>query len=172
MGYAEYLGREDGGTNGASREVPVANGVTVYGGEFAYLSAGFLTEASIAGKKLTGLIQGGNSRYPLRVRGTTTANIQTTGDGTRNKSVIVNVETSGRYLVKANGALTASQEGLYFGLTGAAGSQLVVNTSGATSGQLQLIKANPLIRGTKATDNYGIFRIASRQDESDAAATA
>jgi len=171
MGYAEYLGREDGGTNGASREVAVASGVTVFGGEFAYLAAGFLTSASIAGKKLAGLVQGGNSRYPLRVRGSTTANVQTTGDGTSKKSVIVNVETSGRYLVKANGAITKAQEGLYFGLTGAAGSQLVVATSGAVSGQLQLLQANPLIRGTKAADNMGIFRIASRQDESDAAAT-
>lgn len=172
MGYAEYLGREDGGTNGASREVAVASGVTVYGGEFAYESAGFLTSASIAGKKLLGLVQGGNSRYPLRVRGDNTANEQTTGDGTQNKKVLVNMETSGRYLVKANGALTASQEGLYFGLTGNAGSQLVSNTSGSASGQLQLIKANPLIRGTKASDNYGIFRIASQQVESDSATTA
>lgn len=172
MANAEYLGREQGGTNGASREVVVANGVTVYSGEFAYLAAGFLTSASIAGKKLLGLVQGGNSRYPLRTRGTSTAYHQTTGDGTAAKSVLVCVEEGARYLVKANGALTKSQEGLYFGLTGSAGAQLVVNTSGAASGQLQLIQANPAIRGTVAADNYGIFRIASQQVESDAAATA
>lgn len=163
MANAEYLGSEQGNTNGASREVAVASGVTVYHGEFAYLAAGFLTSAAIAGKALLGLVQGGNSRYPFRVRGNAAQYRATTGDGTQTKKVLVNIEDEAKYLVKCTGAITAAQEGLYFNLGGNAGAQLVTATSGAVSGQLQLVTANPLIRGTKATDNYGIFRIASQQ---------
>lgn len=161
---AEYLGRDEGGTNSVTREYPVANGVTVYDGEFVYLSSGRVTSASIAGKKLLGTVVGGNNGDLDR-----SYSGSATGDANGTVKVLVNIERDARYLIKGDNVgttLAVTHEGTYFDLTGNAGSQLVdTSTTSATTGQLVLIKFNPGIRGTDAT--YGIYRIAENQHQVD-----
>ena len=161
---AEYLGRDEGHTNGVTREYAVANGATVYDGEFVYLSAGRVTSASIAGKRLLGTVVGGdNANLDRSYTGSATGN----AGGT--VKVLVNIERDARYLIAGDNVgttLAATHEGTYFDLTGNPGAQLVdTSTTSATSGQLILDKFNPGIRGTGAT--YGIYRIAENQHSVD-----
>ena len=153
---AEYLGRDQGGTNGVTREYAVANGATVYDGEFVYLSGDRVTSASIAGAALLGTVSGGDTSNLDR-----SYSASTTGNSGGTVKVLVNVERDARYLIKGDNigtTLAATHVGQYFDLVGNPGSQLVdTSTVSTTSGQLQLIKFNPGIRGTDAT--YGIYTI-------------
>lgn len=165
---AEYIGREDGGSNSASREVAVASGATVNDGDFVTLSGGRATAASIAKKRILGFVQGGDSRKIARTQRTTTSGKSATGDAAGTVKVIVNQEPSARYLIKAaSGSFAATDEGKYFNLEGNTGAQVVTNTPAADIGQLILVKAAPGIRGTDAS--YGIFRIADGYEDSTAA---
>jgi len=161
---AEYLGRDQGNTNSVTREYPVASGVTVYDGEFVYLSSGRVTSASIAGKRLLGTVVGADNADLDR-----SYEASATGDTDGTVKVLVNVERDARYLVKGDNVgttLAVTHEGQYFDLTGNAGSQLVdTSTASATTGQLQLIKFNPGVRGTDAT--YGVYVMAENQNTDD-----
>lgn len=155
---AEYLGRLEGHTNGVTREYPVANSVTVTAGDFVYLTAGTVSNASIAGKKLLGTVVGNSN--PTAVAGAAI-----TGNASGTVKVLVNVEKDARYLIDGDNVgttLAASHVGTYFDLTGATGAQLVdTSTTSATTGQLVLIKFNPGIRGSD--DSYGIYAISDNQ---------
>ena len=161
---AEYLGRDEGNTNSVTRKYPVANSTTVYDGEFVYLSAGRVTSASIAGKKLLGTVVGGDTTKLDR-----SYSGSATGDAGGTVKVLVNIERDARYLIKGDQVgttLAVTHEGTYFDLVGNPGSQLVdTSTTNATTGQLVLIKFNPGIRGTDAS--YGIYRIAENQHSVD-----
>lgn len=159
---AEYLGNQEGLSHAVSRQLPVTSGVTVTDGDFVYQSGNAVTNASIAGKRLMGTVQGGNAGTLVRSGFTNT----TVGDGTDKNAVLVNVEKDGRYLLKmagtGAGSFSATDEGSYFNLTGSTGAQTAdYATKSATTGQLLLVKYNPGIRGSDAT--YGIFVIAQNQ---------
>lgn len=158
----EYIGREQGNTNSVCRKYPVANGATVYDGEFVYLSAGRVTSASIAGARLLGTVVGGDTANLKR-----TYSGSATGDSGGTVEVLVNVERDARYLMKSDNVgttMAVTHEGQYFDLTGNPGSQLIdSSTVSATTGQMMLLKFNPGIRGTDST--YGIFVMAENQHE-------
>jgi hypothetical protein len=160
----QYLGREQGQTNSATIEKAVASGATVYDGEFVYLSAGRVTSASIAGKKLLGTVVGGDTQDLDR-----SYSGSATGDAGGTVKVLVNVERDARYLLKADNVgttLAVTHEGTYFDLVGNPGSQLVDSSStSATTGQLLLKQFNPGIRGTDNT--YGIYTMAENQNNVD-----
>ena len=156
---AEYLGRDLGGTNGVTREYAVANGATVYDGEFVYLSGDRVTSASIAGVPLLGTVVGGNTSDLDR-----SYSASATGNAGGTVKVLVNVEKDARYLIKGDQVgttLAASHVGTFFDLVGNPGSQLVDTSTTSTTGQLKLIKFNPGIRGTDAS--YGIYTIAENE---------
>ena len=156
----QYLGRDQGGTNGVTREYAVADGATVYDGEFVYLADGRVTSASIAGKRLLGTVVGGNTADLDR-----SYSASATGDTAGTVKVLVNVERDARYLLKADNVgttLAVTHVDSYFDLVGNPGSQLVdSSTVLATSGQVKLINFNPGIRGTDST--YGIYTIAENE---------
>lgn len=160
----QYMGRDQGHTNGVTRKYAVASGATVYDGEFVYLSSGRVTSASIAGKRLLGTVVGGDTEDLDR-----SYSGSATGDAGGTVQVLVNVERDARYLCKADNVgttLAATHEGTYFDLVGNPGSQLVDSSStSATTGQLLLIKFNPGVRGTD--DTYGIFTMAENQHNVD-----
>lgn len=166
---AEYIGREDGGSNSATREVAVASGVTVTSGDFVTLASGRATAASIAKKRLLGVVLGGDTKNIARSKRVANTGVKTAvGNAGGTVKVLVNQEPSAKYLLKmASGTASAADEGKYFNLEGATGAQLVTNTPVADLGQLILVKAAPLIRGTDNT--YGIFRVADDYTDSDAA---
>lgn len=157
----EYLGRDEGHTNNVTREYPVADGATVYDGEFVYLVDGRVTSASIAGASLIGTVVGGDTQNLKR-----SYSASATGNASGTVKVLVNIERDARYLIKGDNVGTTLAEthvDSYFDLTGSPGSQLVDTSTVTTTGQLQLIKFNPGIRGTDAT--YGIYRIAENQHD-------
>lgn len=158
----EYIGREAGGTNSATRKYAVADGATVYDGEFVYLSAGRVTSASIAGKRLLGTVVGGDTANLKR-----SYSASALGDTAGTVEVLVNVERDARYLMKSDQVgttLAVTHEGTYFDLVGNPGSQLIdSSTTSATTGQMLLLRFNPGIRGTDST--YGIFVMAENQHE-------
>lgn len=160
----EYIAREQGDTNSVTRKYPVANGATVYDGEFVYLSAGRVTSASIAGKRLLGTVVGGDTANLKR-----TYSASATGDAGGTVEVLVNVERDAKYLMKSDQVgttLAVTHEGTYFDLTGNPGSQLIdSSTTSATLGQMLLLKFNPGIRGTDAS--YGIYVMAKNQHFAD-----
>lgn len=166
---AEYIGREDGNTNAASREVPVADGATVTSGDFVTLVNGRASAASIAKKRILGVVQGGDSRNIARSKRVANTGVKTAvGNAAGTVKVLVNQEPSAKYLLKmASGTCAKADEGKYFNLEGNTGAQLVTNTAVAALGQLILVQAQPLIRGTDNT--YGIFRVADKYSESVAA---
>lgn len=166
---ADYMGREDGGSNSATREVAVASGATVTSGDFVTLAGGRVTAASIAKKRILGVVLGGDTVNIGRSKRLANTGVKTaTGNVDGTVKVIVNQEPSARYLLKmASGNAAKADEGKYFNLEGATGAQLVTNTADPALGQLILIKAAPLIRGTDAT--YGVFRVADKYADSVAA---
>lgn len=155
---AEYIRNLEGNTNEATRRKPVASGVTVNEGDFVYQSTGFWTNASIAGKKLAGVVLGGDTTTLNRVYNGTA----TVGDGT--KEVLVMIEKDAEYLCKmggtGSGSFAIGDEGQYFNLVQGTGAAQLVDyaTKSASTGSLKCIKYNPGIRGTDAT--YGLFVIA------------
>lgn len=158
---ADYIGRESGNSNSATRKVAIANSVTVYDGDFVgYNGSGKLTNASIATLPLLGYVLGGDADKIARSQRTANSGSQATGNSAGTVKVLVNVEPDARYLIKATGTLAATNEGKYFNLEGNAGAQLITNTASADAGQFELIKANPGIRGTDGT--YGIFRLVNK----------
>ena len=163
--YNEQLGNVKGNTNGVTREYAVTNGVTVTVGDFVYLSAGFVTNASIAGKRLLGQVVG------VQTNDITTPGFRNTATGNASGTVkvLVDVSNDQRVLMVSDevGAnLAATDVGKYFDLTGATGVQKIdVSTGSATLGQMLCLKVNPGIRGTGAT--YGIFAIAESQRETE-----
>ena len=155
----QYLGRDQGHTNSATREYAVANGATVYDGEFVYLADGRVTSASIAGKALLGTVVGGDTQDLDR-----SYSGSATGNSGGTVKVLVNIERDARYLVKADNDTTTLAEAhvdSFFDLIGNPGSQLVDSSTVGTSGQLKLIQFNPGIRGTDST--YGIYTIAENE---------
>lgn len=161
---AEYLGRDEGHTNSVTREYPVASGVTVTDGDFVYLTAGRVSNASIAGKRLLGQVVGGDTQNLDRAYGLTAV-----GNAGGTVKVLVNIERDARYLIDGDNVgttLAVTHEGTYFDLTGNTGAQLVdTSTTSATAGQLVLIKFNPGIRGTDSS--WGVYRIAENQHSVD-----
>ena len=157
----EYLGRDEGHTNSATREYPVTSGATVYDGEFVTIVDGRVDSESIAGKALIGTVVGGDTQNLKR-----SYSGSATGNAGGTVKVLVNIERDARYLIKGDNVgttLAVTHEDSYFDLTGSAGSQLVDTSTVSTTGQLQLIKFNPGIRGTDSS--YGIYRIAENQHD-------
>lgn len=166
---AEYMGREDGSSNSASREVPVVSGETITSRDLVTLVNGRASAATIAKKRLLGQVQGGDTQLIGRSKRVAAGNVITaTGNAGGTVKVLVNQEPSAKYLLKmATGTAAVTDEGKYFNLAGASGAQVVTNTAVADLGQLILVKAAPMIRGTDNT--YGVFRIADNYSDSDAA---
>lgn len=156
------LGALTGHSNSATREYPVANGVTVYDREFVYLdAAGRVSSATIAGARLLGQVVGGDTQNMDRAY-----SASATGNAAGTVKVLVNIDPEERYLLKADNVgttLAVAHQGQYFDLVGAAGSQLVDSSTVSTTGSLVLVQFNPGIRGTD--DTYGIYKIAERQLE-------
>lgn len=155
----QYLGRDGGNTNGATREYAVADSVTVHDGEFVYLVNGRVSSESIAGKQLLGSVVGGDTQDLDR-----SYSGSATGNSSGTVKVLVNVERDARYLVKADNDTTTLVEAhvdSFFDLIGNAGSQLVDSSTVSITGQLKLIKFNPGIRGTDSS--YGIYTIAENE---------
>ena len=164
---AEYIGSHQGESNSVAREYPVASGVTVYDNDFVYLDAtGRVSSAAIAGKRLLGTVLGGpNNAAALATARTYTPTA--VGDAPGSVTVLVNIESEARFLIKCDNVtnvLSEASQGQYFNLIGNPGAQLVSGISkSATAGQLVCLKFNPGIRGTDAT--YGIFAVAQGQLE-------
>ena len=155
----QYLGRDQGGTNGATREYPVVDGATVYDGEFVFLVDGRVTSASIPGVQLLGTVSGGDTGNMNR-----SYSASATGNTAGTVKVLVNVERDARYLIKADNigtTLGITHVDSFFDLIGNPGSQLIDSSTVSTTGQLKLIKFNPGIRGTD--DTYGIYTISENE---------
>lgn len=140
------LGRADGNTNWATQNFVVASGVTVTKGDFVYFDgSGAITNASVAGKQLTGQVQE-----------------TVTGDGTLTALVVT--DPTMRYLIDNDNVSTtfaASDVGQRYNLTGATGAQLVdTDSESATTGQLVCIEYNPQIEPVKDDTSFGVFVIA------------
>lgn len=161
---AQYISSLQQTSKGATVEYAVADGATVNVGDFVYLAAGRVTAASIAGKRLLGVVEGVQNENLDRVFATSA-----TGNAGGTVKVLVCVEEDARWLVDGDNVgttLAVTHEGTYFDLTGNPGAQLVdTSTTSATSGQLLLRKFNPGIRGTDAS--WGIYTIAEKQSDVD-----
>ncbi len=160
---AKTVGSISGHNSIVAREYPVANGVTVYEGEFVYLdgTSGRVTSATIPGKALLGTVLGANNGNLDRAYAESA-----TGDAGGTVKVLVNIDKDALFLLKNDNAVTTfavTHVGTYFDLIGNAGSQLVDTSTTSTTGQLVCVGFSPLIRGTDAT--YGLFKIAESQLE-------
>lgn len=160
---AKTVGSLSGHNTAVAREYPVANGVTVYEGEFVYLdgTSGRVTSATIPGKALLGTVVGADNGKLDRAYAESA-----TGNAGGTVKVLVNIDKDAVYLLKNDNLVTTfavTHVGTCFDLVGNAGSQLVDTSTTTTTGQLVCIGYAPLIRGTDAT--YGLFKIAESQLE-------
>lgn len=149
----QYIGSAVSGVSAVTKEYPVANGVTVYDGDFVYLASGRVTNASIAGVTLLGMVVGQNSARPDVVTETYSA----TGDSAGTVKVLVIVEQNAKYaLVNDNIGTTfsASHVGQCFDLIGNGGAQLVDTSTVGTTGQLECVQF-----GYKGDNTMGQFLI-------------
>lgn len=113
---AEYIGSETGDSKSPAREVAVASGVSTYSGDFITIASGKATSVSINKKRLLGVQMGGDSRNPARSRRVADQGTKATGTADGKVKVLVNIEENGKYLVKADGVLAATDEGKFFNL--------------------------------------------------------
>jgi len=113
---AEYIGSETGDSKSPAREVSVTSGVSTFSGDFLTVASGKVTNASINKKRLLGVQMGGDSRNPARSRRVADQGYKATGTSDGKVKVLVNIEENGEYLVKADGAISAANEGKFFNL--------------------------------------------------------
>jgi hypothetical protein len=150
---AELIGSATSNFTGVTKEYPVANGVTVTDGDFVYLSSGRVTNASIAGKTLLGMVTGKASNDLSNHTTTLTA----TGDSAGTVKVLVTVAPGNKYVVDNDNDTTtfaASHVGQAFDLTGTTGAQVVDTSTAGTTGQLECIGF-----GYNGDDTLGIYVI-------------
>ncbi len=136
--YTQYIGNAAGNAVAMTKELPVANGVTVYDKDFVYTASGRITSATIAGVTLLGLAIGQDSAAPATVTDTQSA----TGDAAGTVKMLVIVEPTAKYVCKNDNLVTtfaASHVGQCFDLIGNAGSQLVDTSTAGVTGQLECI---------------------------------
>lgn len=150
---ANWIGSAISNATGVTKEYPVANGVTVTDGDFVYLTGGRVTNASIAGVTLLGLVSGKQSN---RMDDHSEA-LTTTGDANGTKSVLVINEPNAKYVIKNDNIGTtfaASHVGQCFDLIGNTGAQLVDTSTAGTTGQLECIQF-----GYKGDNTLGVYII-------------
>lgn len=153
-----YVGSATSKATFVTKEYPVADGVTVTDGDFVYLSSGRITNASITGKKLLGMVSGQQSNDPSLHTDTQTA----TGDTAGSVKVLVMVEPNAKFAITNDNTGTtfaATHVGQRFDLTGNTGAQLVdTSTVSATTGQVECIGF-----GYEGDDTVGLFIINEHQ---------
>lgn len=131
---SQWIGSAISGATGVTKEYPVADGVTVTDGDFVYLTAGRVTNASIGGVPLLGLVNGKQSnRFDDHSEALTT-----TGDSAGTKKVLVIVEPNAKFIVTKATDFAASDVGQRYDISGATGAQVASGTAGAT-GQLEIV---------------------------------
>lgn len=134
-----YVGSAVSGATPVTKELPVADGVTVYNGDFVKFSSGRVTNASIAGATLIGQVVGQDSAAVS----THTESYSATGNSAGTVKVLVNVEPNAKFVIDNDNVGTtfaATHVGQFFDLTGNGDAQLVdTSTASATTGQLQCI---------------------------------
>ncbi|HET8708943.1 MAG TPA: hypothetical protein VFL85_01540 [Candidatus Saccharimonadales bacterium] len=132
-----YIGSAVSPAVPVTKEYSVADGVTVNSGDFVYLASGRVTNATVAGKTLLGMVVGKNTD-PSDVTDTTAS----TGNTAGTVKVLVNVEPNAKFVVTNDNVGTtfaASHVGQCFDLTGSTDAQLVDTSTAGTTGQLECI---------------------------------
>jgi hypothetical protein len=151
---ARWIGDATSKATGVTKEYPVADTVTVTDGDFVYTTSGRITNASIAGKTLLGLVSGKQSNRMDDHSET----LEAVGDTDGTVKVLTIVEPNAKYVVEVDNVGTtfaASHVGQCFDLTGATGAQLVdASTVSTTTGQLECVEF-----GYKGDDTLGVFII-------------
>lgn len=155
---AEYMGRAEGHTNGATREYAVANGVTVTSGDFVILNAdGRIALPTTAGERLLGVVEGGDTQNLARAYSLTA-----TGNSGGTVKVLVNIEKDARYLQKANAAVAAANVGDLLDVTVGTGTAQQIDVAKASpAGQLIVLELGDGLRG--ANNTYAVVSIADNQ---------
>jgi hypothetical protein len=149
---SEWIGTASNATaSGATKEYPVANGVTVTSGDMVYLSGGYVTNASVAGATLLGLVQGGESNDPSQYQNTNGNAQAATGNAQGTVTVLVIVDPSSKFIMPVSGGtLSQTNLGGRYNLTGATGNQSVAIGAGGT--QVECIATS-----VKGDTTRGIF---------------
>jgi len=143
---SQLLGRADGNTNYSTQPIAVASGVTVTKGDFVYFASGFLSSASVLGKKLIGM-----------------ALETATGNAAGTVKALVCVDPTMRYLIDGDEigqALGTSLRGTYFDIDGATGAQLIDTSSTTTAAQFLLLENNPQVDPVRTDTSVGTYVIA------------
>lgn len=150
---SEWIGTASSATaSAATKEYPVANGVTVTDGDFVYFAGGRVTNATIAGATLLGLVVGQNANDPSNVTGT-----PTTGNSAGTATVLVIVDPTAKFIIPMSTQnLTAADVGTRLNLTGATGAQTAVGGTLAT--QVEVVASN-----VKGDYSKGVFIISQHQ---------
>ena len=134
---AEVIGTASNSTASfVTKEYPVANGVTVNDGDVVYFASGRVTNATIAGATVLGVVQGSNANDPSNVTNTQGAAGPTVGNAAGTATVLVIIDPSVKVLIAANAAATV---GSRYNLSGSTGAQ-VVNVSGGAGTQVEVIR--------------------------------
>jgi len=134
---AEVIGTASNATASfVTKELPVANGVSVSNGDLVYFASGRVTNATIAGATLLGVVQGGASNDPSVVTNSQGSAVAATGDSAGTVTVLVIVDPSVKVLMPTNAAATV---GARYNVSGATGAQ-TVNVSGGAGTQVEVIK--------------------------------
>lgn len=142
---AEVIGTASNSTASfVTKEYPVANGVSVSDGDFVYWASGRVTNATIAGATVLGVVQGTNANDPSNVSQATT----TTGNSAGTATVLVIVDPSVKVLIAQNAAPAV---GGRYNLSGSTGAQ-VVNVSGGAGTQVECIAVS-----NKGNTGFGIY---------------
>lgn len=151
---AQWIGSAISGATGVTKEYPVASGVTVTDGDMVYLTGGRVTNASITGVTLLGMVTGKASNDLASHTTTLTA----TGDAGGTVKVLVIVEPSAKYVLTNDNIGTTfavTHIGQTFDIIGATGAQLVdTSTASTTTNQLECIAF-----GYNGDNTKGIFII-------------
>lgn len=121
-----------------TKEYPVANGVTVTDGDFVYWAGGRVTNATVAGATLLGIVQGGQSNDVSVVTSALGSPVAATGNSAGTVTVLVIVDPNVKVLMSYN---QAPALGARYNISGATGAQ-TVNVTGGAGTQVECILVN------------------------------
>jgi hypothetical protein len=127
---------------------PVASGVTLQPRDFVKFSSGRVTNDTIGGALLAGMVKLADGETLVGNAGGTV-------------KALVEVTVPGVYLLDSTGTPpAANQVGQYFDLTGSGGAQLIdTGTASASSGQFMLLEANPQISPVETDTSWGLYAL-------------
>lgn len=147
------LGSRSGVTNFATAKKPVTSGVTVTDGDFVKLASGRFTNVGLAGVKLFGTVNGGDTENLVSL----SYRNQALGNAGGTVAVLAEHAEGQRYELDVNGSLASDAEGSYYNLLNTA--QALLTSTGTAPANNDTVTIGGQVYTFKTTLTGAAFEV-------------